>query len=443
MTAIRVSVVIPAFDAAWSIGDTLRSVCAQTLDDFECLIIDDGSTEDLAPNLAPHLTGDPRLRVIRQENMGLAATRNRGLGETRAPYIAFLDSDDMWHPDFLARAVAVLESNPKAPFAYAYSRRIDAENMQLPTPRWSSPPRHDLIGLLEVNSVANGSAALFRRSAVTLAKGFDVTLQTRAARGAEDWKLSLTLAAIHAPVLIPEQLVAYRITERSMSRSRPDRQLHSISAVMDDLRAAHPEIPERHFRNARTVMNGWLFPAYLARRAWGGALRLLWESYILNPLWFLSRDVRAIHMLKLWSIVDGSKRRELLAEVIEGSTRPFAFLDSTAVARSTADASPTTGRGHDTFESRTAADIEPDSINPHVDGSRPVLLPKADRNRMRPRSKVQSVNVEDDRARTPGVGKVYPVGQTVSVETKPPGGLGDTDAEMHGLGPLGPNRKPN
>lgn len=323
----RVSVVIPAYNAAWSIRDTLRSVRAQAFREFDCLIIDDGSTDDLAGALAPDLAADPRLRLIRQGNAGLAATRNRGLMETSAPFVAFLDSDDLWHPDFLARTVAGLQARHDAPFAYAYSLRIDARNRVIPTPRWSRPPRHDLVGLLEVNSVANGSSAVFRRAALNLAQGFDVSLQSRAARGAEDWKLSLSLAAVNAPVLIPEQLVAYRISGQSMSRHRPDLQLRSVRAVMDDLRRAHPDIPQRHFRNARTVMNGWLLPAHIARRAWADVAHLLWQSYVLNPLWFLSRDLRAIHLQKLQSFVLGFRRREDLVRLTMGTTRPFAFLD--------------------------------------------------------------------------------------------------------------------
>jgi hypothetical protein len=96
--------------------------------------------------------------------------------------------------------------------------------------------------------------------------------------------------------------------------------------VMDDMRTAHPDTPERHFRNARTVMNGWLLPAFLAKGMWWDIMRMLWQSYALNPLWFLSRDVRAIHGKKLRSLIAGSIPRQHLADIVEGGTRPYAFL---------------------------------------------------------------------------------------------------------------------
>lgn len=321
-----ITVVIPAYNSAWSIRDTLRSVLNQTSGALEVIVVDDGSTDDLATRLHPFEIADSRLRVVRQKNAGLAAARNRGLAEARGAFVAFLDADDVWHPQFLEKVTTALLADSEIPFGYAYSFRIDTDNRILPSPPWKQPPRHDFIGLLEVNSVASGSASVFRRAAVTEAGGFDTTLRARNAQGAEDWKLALTLAARHAPVLVPEHMVAYRIAQISMSRSTPETQLRSIHTVMDDIRRAYPAIPERHFRNARTVMNGWMIPAFLAQGLGWKLLRMLWESYALNPWWFLSRDVRAIHGKKIRSVLAGRTQRTLLADVVEDGRRPFAFL---------------------------------------------------------------------------------------------------------------------
>jgi glycosyltransferase involved in cell wall biosynthesis len=321
-----VSVVIPAFNSAWSISQTIQSVQAQTFGDFEVIVVNDGSTDDLEARLEKFRT-DQRIRVVHQNNRGLAGARNRGLHEALGEFVAFLDADDIWHPRFLERVIDALRKNPGAPFGYSLMMRIDENNRLIPTPAWSRPPRHDFVGLLELNSVGNGSASVFRRDAVLAAGGFDETLRDRAAQGAEDWKLILTIAADARPVLVPEQLVAYRIVQRSMSRDRPEEQLRAIRAVMDEMRSLHADLPGRHFRNARTVMNGWILPAFLAKGLYGRAAWLLAESYLLNPLFFLSADVRKLHWHKLRSMAEGQRPRRAISEMMDADgTRPFGFI---------------------------------------------------------------------------------------------------------------------
>lgn len=307
----------------------MRSVLAQTLDAIEIIVVDDGSTDDLHVQLAPFVS-DKRIRVVSQPNSGLAAARNRGLREARADLVAFVDADDIWHQSFLEEMAGALARQPDAPFAYSYMVRIDSENRIVPTPLWRHVPRHDLAGLIEVNSVANGSAAVFRKSDLLDLGGFDETLRARNAQGAEDWKLALQLAARATPVVVPRQLVAYRIAAQSMSRQRPDKQLRGIEEVISDTRRAFPDIPERHFRNARTVMNGWLLPAFLSKGHYREVARLLWVSYARNPLFFLSRDVRAVHRHKLMSLALGLLPRQPLADLDEGGVRPFGFLKVSA-----------------------------------------------------------------------------------------------------------------
>lgn len=326
MTGPFVSIVVPAFNAAWSIGDTIHSIQAQSCADFELIIINDGSTDNLMEELAPLVAEDPRLRVVMRKNDGLASGRNLGLRESRAEFIAFIDADDVWHPKFLEEMTAALRSNPDAPFAYAFSHRFDADNRIIPAPTWTHLPRHDFSGLLELNSVGSGSAALFRKAAVVRAGGYDESLRVRTKQGAEDWKLCLRLAKIHPPVLVPKYLVGYRLVAESMSQSDPARQLRAVHAVMDDIRMEYPQTPARHFANARTLMNGWLLTAFWRQRDFRTIARLLVESYVLNPFWFLSRDLRTIHKQKIMSILWDRRERKPLADYEEDGVRPFAFL---------------------------------------------------------------------------------------------------------------------
>lgn len=327
---MTITVVIPAFNATWSIGDTLGSLLAQTQGDFSVIVIDDGSTDDLGQAVSGAVGGDRRFRILRQANQGLAGARNRGLAEVRTDLVAFIDSDDIWHPRFLQEVSEALARTPDAPFGYALSLRFDQDGAYIPTPTWPHVPRHDFAGLICVNTVGSGSAAIFRTEAIRAAGGFDPSLMGRDAQGAEDWKLVVRLAATGSPVLVPEYLVGYRRAFRSMSQGTPSRQLRAVRAVLDDLRAEFPDADPRLFRHARTALNGWLFQAFLAKRDYPTILRMIAESYLKNPGWFLNRDLRTLHKMKLAELrSDRGPRPPLAGLVDERGERPFAFLART------------------------------------------------------------------------------------------------------------------
>ncbi len=104
-----VSIVIPVYNASRSIGDTLSTVVAQTRTDYEVLLVDDGSID--APELEQAISPwQHRIRLFRQQNAGAGAARNVGLAHARARYIAFLDADDGWMPEFLERQTGLLDS---------------------------------------------------------------------------------------------------------------------------------------------------------------------------------------------------------------------------------------------------------------------------------------------------------------------------------------------
>ena len=326
MAAPGVSVVVPAFNSTKTLPHTIRSILMQTYSDFELIVVDDGSTDAFSEVMGPFAAQDDRVRIVHQANSGLAAARNRGLGEARGQFVGFVDADDLWHPDYLTALVAALEAAPDAPFGYAYSYRIDAHNNIIPTKSWSHIPRHDFLGLLEVNSVGNGSASLFRAQAIRAVGGFDMSLGENQIQGAEDWKLCLTLAAVADPVLVPRQLVCYRLLETSMSQANPARQLAAVMGVLADIRANFPSLPEKHFLQARTMMNGWLLSAFVRKREWPVIRRMLTQSYIANPLWFRSRDLRAIHSQKILSIIQGCLPRKPLYDLLENGERPFGYM---------------------------------------------------------------------------------------------------------------------
>src|SRR5688500_10000211 len=123
-----VTVIVPAFNAEAWIGETLQSVAAQSWPALEILIVDDGSTDGTAAIAEAFCAGEPRARLIRQPNGGVAAARNRGLAEAKGEWIAPIDADDIWHPARVEKMVKAALAAPERPgFVYAWCRTIDGE----------------------------------------------------------------------------------------------------------------------------------------------------------------------------------------------------------------------------------------------------------------------------------------------------------------------------
>jgi glycosyltransferase involved in cell wall biosynthesis len=155
-----VSVVIPAYNGAATINETLRSVRSQTHTNLEIIVVDDGSTDATGVIAARHSALDPRLRIVRQANAGVAAARNHGWRTAASGLIAFVDADDLWSPDKIERQLTALRAMPEAGLVYSGYVIIDAASCI--TLQWEHTPHQGdvLRQLLIENFVGNGSAAL-------------------------------------------------------------------------------------------------------------------------------------------------------------------------------------------------------------------------------------------------------------------------------------------
>lgn len=115
MSAPTVSIVIPTYNCERYIAETLGSIVHQTVQDWEVIVIDDGSTDDTV-KIA---TGfDPRVRVIQQRNAGVCVARNRGFEESRGRFLCFLDHDDYWYPEKLERQLGWMTRRPELGVVY-------------------------------------------------------------------------------------------------------------------------------------------------------------------------------------------------------------------------------------------------------------------------------------------------------------------------------------
>src|ERR1700722_4833051 len=124
----KVSTIVAVYNGANTVDRALRSIFAQTFADNEVIVVDDGSTDDTASVLARF--GD-RIRVITQPNRGLSSARNAGVRASSGEYIAFLDDDDEWMPEKLARCVPVLDADPDCALVYTFALKVDVQGQQM------------------------------------------------------------------------------------------------------------------------------------------------------------------------------------------------------------------------------------------------------------------------------------------------------------------------
>jgi glycosyltransferase involved in cell wall biosynthesis len=174
-----VSIVMPLYNKANQVLKTITSVTAQTLNDWELVVVDDGST-DGGPELVRAL-GDARIRVVSQANAGVSAARNRGIELARADLVAFLDADDLWLPQFLAAILALQADFPQAQwFATGYEIRPAvgapyASRLRGPVTNFSRGILPDYFSVaIASDPPVCSSATAVRRDAIQVIGGFPV-----------------------------------------------------------------------------------------------------------------------------------------------------------------------------------------------------------------------------------------------------------------------------
>ncbi|MCI4643609.1 MAG: glycosyltransferase family 2 protein [Hyphomonadaceae bacterium] len=160
-----VSVVMPVYNTEAYVCGAVNSVLAQSFRDFELIIVDDAGS-DRSMELC-RAFDDPRIRIISQENRGLAGARNTGIRNARGEFIALLDSDDLWEADKLACHVSHLRNHPGLGVSYAASRMMDDDGNLLRI--LQRPKLHDITpqDIFLRNPVGNGSAPVIRRDVFT------------------------------------------------------------------------------------------------------------------------------------------------------------------------------------------------------------------------------------------------------------------------------------
>ena len=207
---MRASVVIPCFNSLKYLPETLLTVLAQTYDDFEVVLVDDGGSDDLAGWAAtfPDGTGDPRVRVVRQENAGVSAARNLGVTSAQGDVVVFCDSDDLWAPTLVADLVGALDRNPAAGLAYGWYDLVDGDGT--PTGRVvRSEWEGDVWEQFVTRNPVSASAVAVPR-AVLDDVGLFLVNRDRFPIDVEDWELWIRIAGKYPVVVVREVLAHHR-----------------------------------------------------------------------------------------------------------------------------------------------------------------------------------------------------------------------------------------
>ena len=211
--APAVSVVIPAYNAAWCVRKAIDSVLAQDFRDFEVIVVDDGSTDDTASVLSAY--GDA-IRVVRQTNGGLSNARNTGIRESGGEFVAFLDADDWWLPGKLGRQIELMHSRPELGFSSTAARVEDPDGKLVNVWACAQWEASFLVHLFGSNAdvAGSGSAVIARRTLFQHAGDFDESL-----RSLEDIDMWMRLAAVADYVCLEEPMAVILKRPDSMSRN--------------------------------------------------------------------------------------------------------------------------------------------------------------------------------------------------------------------------------
>jgi glycosyltransferase involved in cell wall biosynthesis len=266
----HISVIIPTYRHAAYVLQTLESVFAQTFQDFEVIVVNDGSPDDTAEVLRP-LAATGRIRYFEQENAGQASARNRGINEARGEYIALVDDDDLWPPDKLEWQMSAFQNNPGAVLVYGYAARVGGSAMHSP-PIHLAPSGNVLDHFVGGTWISSPGQTLIHAGTLKKIGGFDPRVW-----GADDWDLYIRLAQAGKFQFINRCALKYRVHAGNASRNWWRMYRNSRKVVLKNFRFSLKPVPFRRWRASRKCM-AKLTSASLVRGIHGMNRDSLWSA---------------------------------------------------------------------------------------------------------------------------------------------------------------------
>jgi glycosyltransferase involved in cell wall biosynthesis len=294
-----ISVVTPARNAERFIGRSLESVLGQTYSKIEIIVVDDGSTDATAAAVSAVAKTDPRVRLVQTDKIGVSAARNLAISNAKGSLIAPIDADDIWHPDKLAKQLAVLQAAPlNVGVVYCWSVGIDEDDrVVLPTWNNSTASGNVLCDIVVSGIAGNGSTPLIRREYVEAVGGYDEHLTL-----CEDWKFYTALAGICEFAVVPEYLTGYRLRADSASVNALPME-KAVAQVTDWIRRTWPWLPNDVLRDRDHTVDAYLAFLAIRERKFGHAFRFLVAALRAHPSKLVTLSYAQLYFLLLAHVV--------------------------------------------------------------------------------------------------------------------------------------------
>jgi glycosyltransferase involved in cell wall biosynthesis len=285
-----VSVIIPAYNASSFIEETIHSVLNQTYNNFEIIVVNDGSTDDTLNKLNILKTEYNFIRIIDKPNTGVCDSRNKGYSKAKGEYIIFLDADDLWHKDFLKKCITLFENNSAVGAIYTNGQVINEKSDKQET-IIEANTIESALNILEWKEgyAATPACTIIKKEIIEKAGLWDTNFSTAA-----DQDFFIRIANITPIVAINEVLFYYRI--------HPDNMHQNIALMEKD----HIGV----FRKAEKL---GLFPSRsIKRKCFSNLYIILAGSWWKNG----SRKLRVVYFLIKATVTNPSVLLKLLKRIV-------------------------------------------------------------------------------------------------------------------------------
>ncbi|MBW4513096.1 MAG: glycosyltransferase [Scytonematopsis contorta HA4267-MV1] len=308
----KISVIIPAYNSENTIAKTITSVLKQTFDDWELIVINDGSSDSTLEIISSFQ--DERIKVFSYPNAGGNISRNRGLDLAIGEFVSFLDADDLWTPDKLELQLQLLQENPQVAVAYSWTNYIDENDKFILSGRHSTFNGDVYEKLIIANFLENGSNPLIRKTAILELGGFDKDLPA-----SQDWDMYLRLAAKHHFMAVPKAQILYRVSGNSLSTNLVRQEktcLYVIEKALQLRASSVVNLRKQSLANLYKYLTCKALQKPFNRQKAFTAAKFLWKYFINN----YEGSVRLNFMLTLFF--------KIILILIFGGDFSFAFLRS-------------------------------------------------------------------------------------------------------------------
>ena len=278
----KISVIIPTYNHAQYLPDSIQSALSQTLKPLEVLVVDDGSTDNTAEVVARY-----PVTHLRPPHGGLSATRNVGMRESKGDWVALLDADDIWLPEKLELQAKAIQNQA---FCYCATKMFYRDGHEESRTFY---PDTEVKTVLRHHNCIDPSAVLVRKDVLLRIGGFNEHMPA-----GEDWEAWLKLGRVCEFVGIPQELLLYRVTGSSMGTD-PEIVMRSMEAIVDagtaDLPPLRRYIEARRMRSVRTALAA---VKYRDRGDYANTLHYALKAFAHWPSPFYDRAFRVL-MLEL------------------------------------------------------------------------------------------------------------------------------------------------